>query len=121
MNAARLGRKGEDIASDFYTSHGYTIIARNYRWAGGEVDIIAVDGDELVFSEVKMWRSYEVNEIERSVNFKKRRRIINASRKFLAANRMYEYFGVRFDVIFIDGTTSKIRHLPGAFTETDIL
>ncbi|MCU1524363.1 MAG: YraN family protein [Microbacteriaceae bacterium] len=48
-----LGRRGEDVAAAALTSAGYLIVDRNWRCPQGEIDIVAVDGDETVFVEVK--------------------------------------------------------------------
>ena len=48
-----LGRRGEDLAAQFLAASGYTIIDRNWRCARGEIDLVARDGDETVFVEVK--------------------------------------------------------------------
>ena len=47
------GNRGEEIAARFLTDKGYKVIGRNYRIRGGEIDIIAIDEDALVFVEVK--------------------------------------------------------------------
>ena len=47
------GNRGEDIAAKFLADKGYKIIGRNFRIRGGEIDIIAIDNDTLVFIEVK--------------------------------------------------------------------
>jgi putative endonuclease len=50
------GRAAEERAAEYFLKLGYTIITRNYQIRGGEIDLIALDGDELVFIEVR-WRS----------------------------------------------------------------
>lgn len=53
MTRAERGRAGEDAAAALLQAHGYRIVARNVRGPGGEIDIIARDGDTIVFVEVK--------------------------------------------------------------------
>lgn len=54
MNRKQIsGVKGEELAVSFLTKKGYKIIDRNFRAKGGEIDIVAIDGDTLVFVEVK--------------------------------------------------------------------
>ncbi len=48
-----MGRKGEDLAAEYLSSKGYRILERNWRWSRAEADIIAMDGEVLVFVEVK--------------------------------------------------------------------
>lgn len=52
----RLGRWGEQLAADHLQAHGYTLLARNWRTAAGEIDLVARDGDEVVIVEVKTRR-----------------------------------------------------------------
>jgi putative endonuclease len=53
VNRAQRGRAGEDAAAALLEAHGYRIVGRNVRLPGGEIDIIARDGDTVVFVEVK--------------------------------------------------------------------
>ncbi|MEP6481073.1 MAG: YraN family protein [Rhodoglobus sp.] len=48
-----LGRRGEAIAAEYLVGHGFSIVEHNWRCAQGEIDLVARDGDELVFVEVK--------------------------------------------------------------------
>lgn len=53
------GELGENLAVEYLKKHGYKILERNFRIRGGEIDIIGIDGDTLVFIEVKTRRSNE--------------------------------------------------------------
>lgn len=53
------GKLGEDIAVEYLKKHGFKIIERNFRIRGGEIDIVALDGDILAFIEVKTRSSSE--------------------------------------------------------------
>lgn len=59
MDNTVTGSKGEDIACWYLKKHGYKILERNYRIRGGEIDIVAKDGEYLVFVEVKTRYSHE--------------------------------------------------------------
>jgi len=110
------GRAGEDAAASFLEGKGLSIIAKNFRSNWGEVDIIAVDGETLVFTEVKAWSRYGFDSLEHSVNSKKQRKIIETANYFLELHRKYRYMAIRFDVLFI--APSGITHLESAFTES---
>ncbi len=69
-----VGRVAEEQAAQFLLNLGYTIITRNYQIRGGEIDLIALDGNELVFVEVR-WRSDDMG--EESIGTKK----VNALRR----------------------------------------
>ena len=65
------GAAGEDLAAAELVNRGYTIIERNFRGRGGEIDIIARDGGELVFVEVKTRRNFRFGMPEEAVGKRK--------------------------------------------------
>ena len=109
------GLDGEDRAVQALEQAGMQIIARNFRSSFGEVDIIALDGETIVFAEVKAWSAYGIENLQYSVNFKKQRRIIETAKYFLSVNRKYNGKAVRFDIIFAG--KEVFTHLAGAFME----
>jgi putative endonuclease len=111
----KSGKIGEDAALRYLGDNGFLAIARNFHSPTGEVDIIALDHGELVFTEVKRFRTYSIESIETAVGKKKRQRIIETAKYFLLKYRQYSNAAIRFDVVFI-GATALI-HLPGAFVE----
>lgn len=115
MNRSAAGKAGEDEAARFLERSGLRVIGRNFRSRRGEIDLIAVDGETLVFVEVKAWRTYGFEDLERSIDKRKVARLIETAKFFLSLNREYNCMTVRFDLIFIgpDG----IRHLASAFGE----
>lgn len=114
-NSSSSGRKGEERAAAFLQAAGMPIIARNVRSKDGEIDIIAQDGEVIVFAEVKTWSSYSFENIEYSINKQKQYRIIQTAKHFLDANRDYSNMSIRFDVVFI--SPNSITHLKSAFIE----
>jgi len=109
------GRAGEAAAASFLEEKGMEILERNFRFRRGEVDIIALDGDTIVFVEVKTWAIYGIDALEQALDSKKQRKIIETSKYFLSLNRKYKYMAIRFDVIFI--SPQGVTHLASAFTE----
>lgn len=59
MSTQQTGNYGEDLAVEYLKKNGYKILERNYRIRGGEIDIVAMDGETLVFVEVKARWSHE--------------------------------------------------------------
>ncbi len=116
MNRSALGREGEEIAAQSLTEEGLRVVARNFRAGRGEIDIVAVDGDTLVFVEVKSWSVFGFADLEFSLNAAKIRRIVETAKIFLARNREYNSMAVRFDLVFVEGGRFA-RHLASAFTE----
>jgi putative endonuclease len=114
-DTAQIGRAGEDLAVKFLEGKGAQIIARNFRSRAGEVDIIAIDGETLVFVEVKSWSAFGLEDLERSITAQKRFKIIETAKYFLLSNRKYSNRPIRFDVLFLG--EPEIEHLISAFVE----
>lgn len=113
---AELGRRAEDAAAAHLRRHGYEIAARNYRSRLGEVDLIAVRRDVVVFVEVRSRSGSRFGTGLESVDRRKRRRISRAAEQFVAENRLEERT-LRFDVVGVewrDGE-SDIEHVESAF------
>lgn len=109
--AQRKGRLAEERAAEYLRALGYSIVARNWRARRGELDIVAQDGAELVFVEVRARWSGGWGTPEETVGWEKRRRLLSAAQSF-AVSRAYEG-SCRFDVVAYDGLT--LRHLRDAF------
>jgi len=115
MHKAGLGKKGENRAVQALESAGMRIIARNFRSQRGEIDIIALDGETLVFIEVKAWSAFGIENLTYSLSPKKQNRIIETAKYFLSVYRQYYGRAIRFDVIFVG--KEAVTHLASAFTE----
>jgi putative endonuclease len=105
------GRKAEELAAAFLQAKGLTIIEKNFLAKVGEIDIVAKDGDEIVFVEVRARASREFGGAAASVGGGKRRKLIRAAGVWLQA-RKWEG-ACRFDVVALDA--GKLEHLPAAF------
>jgi putative endonuclease len=121
MNNVLRGKEGEEQAAAAIKAAGMEIIARNIRSKYGEVDIVALDGETIVFIEVKAWTLYGMEDLQYSVDIRKQRKIIKTAKYFLSENRKYSKMTVRFDVIFVKNNKVsggyQITHLASAFTE----
>jgi putative endonuclease len=115
---APAGGSGESRACRYLEHRGFTILDRNYRCRSGEVDIVARQGAETVFVEVKERRGASHGEAYEAVTFGKRQRIIRAARLYAAAHGLTET-PMRFDVVSIDWEAGRseprLRHDAGAF------
>jgi putative endonuclease len=112
---AGRGRAGEAEAASYLERKGLKILERNFRGDSGEVDLIALEGETLVFVEVKTWSTLGIDALEQGLNEKKQRRIIETAKYFLSSHREYRYMAVRFDVVFV--APQGITHLASAFVE----
>ncbi|MDR2717021.1 MAG: YraN family protein [Treponema sp.] len=115
MHKAGLGKKGEDRAVQALEAAGMSIIARNFRSQRGEIDIIALDGEVVVFVEVKAWSAFGIENLSYSLSPKKQSRIIETAKYFLSIYRQYYGRAIRFDVVFIG--KEAVTHLASALTE----
>lgn len=108
-----LGRSGEDRAAKHLASLGYRVLERNYRTAHGEIDIIALDRDMVVFVEVKTRTNNAYGTPELAVNPSKQKRMIKAALGYLKHKQLHQ-MACRFDVVAISGNESEgielIRH-----------
>jgi putative endonuclease len=117
VNNITVGKRGEEIAVAYLKGRKFTIIARNFRCKGGEVDIVARDGKTFVFVEVKTRRSLSCGPPQASVTPFKQRQNSKAALTWLAKNRLYDA-SARFDVIAIllrDQQVPEIEHIRNAF------
>ncbi|MBN1966867.1 MAG: YraN family protein [Anaerolineae bacterium] len=80
-----LGQKGESLVTQHLLAQGYTIAARNWRCPLGELDIVAHDGTEWVFVEVRTRRAPDTNSAVESVTPAKQARVLAAARAYLDA------------------------------------
>ena len=118
MNTKITGNAGEEKASQYLIQKGYSIIARNFRTKGGEVDIIAVKDNVVVFVEVKSLPNGTPELLLTELNRRKLQRIVKSSKCFLLKHRQYSNSYVRYDVIVIDMPgLPEVYHIENAFTE----
>jgi len=115
MHKAGLGKEGENRAVQALEAGGMNIIARNFRSKKGEIDIIALDGETLVFVEVKAWSAFGIENLIYSLSPKKQNRIIETAKYFLSVYRQYYGRAIRFDVVFVG--KEAVTHLASAFME----
>lgn len=111
-NLRELGRAAEDAAAQFLRELGYTIVTRRYKARHGEIDLVALDGDLLVFVEVKQ-RSAPGYVPEESIGPAKRRALVDAARQYRSEVAEDLDRPIRFDLIAID--RNGIRHHPDLF------
>ncbi|GAB4559174.1 MAG: YraN family protein [Anaerolineae bacterium] len=117
----RLGRRGEDVAAELLEGRGMEVVARNWRCAYGEIDLVARDGDALVFVEVRTRRSRRLGTPEESITAAKRDRLIELSLAYVAEHGWEGPW--RIDVVAIemggDGQLIRIEHLRSAVEAGD--
>ena len=110
------GRIGEDLAHRYLRRQGCTIVARNYRTRSGwgEIDLVAWQGETLVFVEVKTRDSAEFGAPDRAVDADKERHLRIAARDY-ARRAGVEWEHTRFDIVSVVLNPSRIEWIRGAF------
>lgn len=106
----KLGNKGEKRAANFLRKQGYQIIEKNYHSLLGEIDIVAKEGESIVFVEVKTRRSTDFGLPEEALSYDKRRRLSKLALNYLAHRRI-EGSNCRFDVVSILMDNNKVKHI----------
>ena len=111
MNSSRsgtpqeLGRRAEALAESHLQRRGLTTVAKNHRFARGEIDIVMLDGSTLVFVEVRFRKRSDYGSASESVFDIKQRRIIMAAQHFLQSQSTHSNRPCRFDVVIVNAST----------------
>jgi putative endonuclease len=111
-----LGKLGEDLARERLKDLGYRILKTNYRCSLGEVDVVARDGDVLVFIEIKTRKNESLGQIKEAVNRRKQSKLSKVALAYLKSNNLWGS-KARFDVVsirLIDGK-KEIEIIKNAF------
>jgi len=111
------GHAGEEEACKFLFELGYRIVKRNFVYGHvGEIDVVAYDGDTLVFVEVKARSNYDFGTPEESITPRKQTQLKRVAKMYYYVNKL-EDVSCRFDVIAVESRNGKteIRHHKTAF------
>ena len=113
---ANVGQAAENMAARFLEKHGLTVLTRNYRCRGGEIDLVCQTGKTLVFVEVRFRRNPNFGGAGASITFTKQKRIILAAQHYLLANKQPNC-DCRFDCLLLNGMNEQnIDWIPNAFS-----
>ena len=115
-----LGDDYENRATTLIEKSGLSVLERNFRGKTGEIDIIAIDGEQLVFIEVRARSNRYFTSAAGSVDRRKQQRLVRTAQLFLQRRSQWAGSACRFDVIAFDppqsGSHPQIRWIRGAFT-----
>ncbi|MFY9174145.1 MAG: YraN family protein [Peptococcia bacterium] len=100
MDKQLLGHLAENAAAQYLQEQGYKILERNFRTALGELDIIAEDGDYLVFVEVRSRKDSEYGLPQETVDWNKQSRVRRMANQYLN-NKFAWHRNCRFDVVAV--------------------
>lgn len=116
QNKRSVGTEKENIAVEYLSENKAEILARNYYFRGGEIDLIAKDGEYVCFIEVKYRKNSSFGAPEEAVTTAKQKKIIRGAKLFLYQNRYPTDTPCRFDVVSVYG--DEINWIKDAFTLT---
>lgn len=112
-NKRRTGADREQKAAAYLQGVGVKIIEKNFRCQLGEIDLIGIDGEYLVFIEVKYRKSKSCGEATEAVGIGKQRKICRVADYYRVRKKLSDNVCVRYDVVGIQG--DKIEWIPNAF------
>ncbi len=113
-----LGKRGEEAAARYLRRRGHKILARGDKFGPGELDLVTLDGETIVFVEVKTRRSDEVGHPSEAVDERKQRRLTRLAVAFLKRHGLLER-PARFDVVAVTWPAGRrlpaVEHVANAF------
>ena len=112
-----FAQAGESAAEEYLRRKGYRILARNLRSSLGELDLVAEDGQVLVFVEVKARRTNAFGGAIHAVHHRKQEKLIQLAAQYLARHHIKNRL-CRFDVVLLQGLNAaapQIEHIQNAF------
>lgn len=117
----RQGFAAETVVAQSLINDNFNILERNYTIRGGEIDLIALKNDLIVFVEVKQRTNY-YSDMSELITFSKQKKIINTAKQFLAKHD-YSDKVLRFDVALLEGPLNNpvLTYISHAFSESDSL
>ena len=114
LNKRSLGTEKEELAASYLEEQGVVILDKNFYFRGGELDIVAKDGEYLCFIEVKYRKSRQFGFPEEAVTTAKQQKIIQGAKLYLYQKRYPVDMPCRFDVISI--CQDEINWIKDAFS-----
>jgi putative endonuclease len=113
LDRRALGAQTEQRAAQQLQQAGFRILLRNYRWRGGELDLVAQRGRLLVIAEVRLRSSQQFGGAGASISARKRHRILLSARHLLARRPELARLTVRFDALLAAGAGQPLEWLQG--------
>jgi putative endonuclease len=108
-----IGAETEERAARLLEEVGFRILLRNYRWRGGELDLVARLGELLVIAEVRLRSSAQFGGAAASITAAKRRRLLLTAQHLLLRRPQLSALTVRFDAILCGGPDAPLEWLQG--------
>jgi putative endonuclease len=108
LNRKTIGDEAESLACEYLSKRGLSLLTRNYRCRGGEIDLIMRHNDSLVFIEVRYRRKTDYGRAAETVTANKQRRLIHCARVYMQRHHAWN-MPARFDVVSIEGQAGQLQ------------
>jgi len=108
LNRKAIGDEAESLACEYLSKRGLSLLTRNYRCRGGEIDLIMQHDDSLVFIEVRYRKNIGYGRAAETVTACKQRRLIHCARVYMQHHRAWNV-PARFDVVSIEGQPGQLQ------------
>ncbi|NOG61378.1 MAG: YraN family protein [Proteobacteria bacterium] len=117
MKAKSSGKQAEDIAKNYLVERAIKIVSRNFHSRFGEIDIIGIDNDILIFFEIRYRKNEHFLSAVETVDQHKCKKIVITSEVYLNKHKKYQSYFCRYDVITISGALEQpvIEWIKNAF------
>lgn len=117
MKATNRGQWAENLAHTYLCEHGLQSVERNYRCRSGEIDLVLLEQEKLIFVEVRYRRSQHYGGSLESIDIRKQQRILNTAIHYLHNHPWARQHPCRFDVVLISGAplNPQLRWIVDAF------
>ena len=121
-STAATGARAEQVGQRFLEARGLRVLAKNFRCRAGELDLVMVDGPQLVVVEVRYRARPGFIDPAATVTATKRRRLVHAAARFLQHRPAFRDHAMRFDVLALSGPLEAARcdWIRGAFSADDV-
>ena len=114
-SSQNTGNDAERLALRHLEQHGLRLLAQNWLCKRGELDLVMLDGDTVVFVEVRYRQHAQWGGALASIDTRKRQKLILAAQYFLQRESRWASQPCRFDVVTLDGATPQLNWLRNAF------
>lgn len=115
MTSREIGKLHEDLAAAYLQQQGLQLLQRNFQCRTGEIDLIMLSQDTLVFVEVRYRRSDAFGSAIESVTYRKQQKILKTAQFYIMRNPQFQNLNYRFDIVGMSHNGQTIDWLSNAF------
>ena len=114
-NAKQIGNDAERLALSYLQSRNFELVKKNFHCRYGEIDLIMLTNNCLVFIEVRYRKHKSYGNAAESVDYHKQQKILKTAEFFLQRHINYNRYPYRFDIVYVEPTKQNLNWIPNAF------